>query len=157
MRPKLIAILFATVLAQTGAGNALDLKETIAIDAAPGAVWKLASDFCGIAGWHPAYRSCTLSEITGKKRRMLVTTAGTRIVERLLTRDDEKMVYTYRLEFGPMPVKNFVSTFLITAAGGGAEAQWSAKFEASGVSEDAAKALVGELLRRGLGGLKSKF
>jgi uncharacterized protein YndB with AHSA1/START domain len=157
MPQKLNSLAFAALVAMTGPGLALDLQESIAIDASAEAVWKEASDFCGIARWHPAYRSCRLSEITGKKRRILTTTGGARIVERLLTRDDEKMSYTYRLDLGPMPLKNYVATVLVTNADGGALAKWSARFEASGVSEEAAKALVRDLLRRGLRGLKSKF
>ena len=157
MRLKTSATAFAALIAGAAAGHALELEETITLEAAPAAVWQRAGDFCAIAQWHPAYRSCKLSEVTGKLRRILITTGGARIVERLIARDDAQMFYTYKLDLGPLPVKNYVATFRILTEGGKTFVTWDAKFDASGVSEDRAKQIVRESFQRGLQGLKSKF
>lgn len=157
MRLRTSAIAFAAIMAGAAAGHALELEETIVLEAAPAAVWQRAGDFCALARWHPSYRSCSLSEVTGKLRRILTTTAGARIVERLISRDDAQMFYTYKLDRGPLPVKNYVATLRVFTEGGKTHVAWDAKFDASGVSEDRARAMVRELLQRGLQGLKSKF
>jgi Polyketide cyclase / dehydrase and lipid transport len=157
MRLRTSAVAFTALIAGGAAGHALELEETTAIEATPAAVWARASDFCAVAQWHPAYRSCKLSEVTGKLRRILFTTQGARIVERLIARDDAQMFYTYKLDLGPLPVKNYVASFRVFTEGGKTYVTWDAKFDASGVSENRARQIVHELFQRGLQGLKSKF
>ena len=54
------------------------------------------------------------------------------------------MEYTYTIEDGPLPVKNYKATLSVKPKDKGSLITWSAKFDAKGASDaDAAKAITG--------------
>ena len=156
MKPWIIGAAGALALAATPV-YALDVSKSQQTDAAPGAVWSAVGDFCGIADWHPAVAKCEASEEGGKTRRTLTLAGGGgTLVEELVSRDDDKMQYTYRIVDGPLPVQNYESTISVAPSGDGSTISWTGHFDAKGASDDKAEEVIGGIYDAGLKGIADK-
>ena len=91
----------------------------IDIDGSPEAVWALAGDFGGIAGWMPGMESC---RVEGENR--ILETMGMTITEQLVARDDAARSITYAIIDG-VPVESHRATVTVTAAGDGSHVTWA--------------------------------
>src|SRR5690349_5076152 len=79
-------------------------------------------------------------------------------VERLESRDEAAKVLSYSIVSGSLPLKDYLSTMQLSDAGSGrTRLDWSSKFEAAGVSDDEAKALVSRIYTGGIAALQAKF
>jgi len=90
----------------------------IDINGSPEAVWALAGDFGGIAGWMPGMESC---RVEGENR--ILETMGMTITEQLVTKDDAARAITYAIIDG-VPVESHRATVTVTAAGDGSHVTW---------------------------------
>jgi mxaD protein len=90
----------------------------IDINGSPEAVWALAGDFGGIAGWMPGMESC---RVEGENR--ILETMGMTITETLIARDDAARAITYAITDG-VPVESHQATITVTAAGDGSHVTW---------------------------------
>lgn len=100
--------------------------------------WAKIGDFCGVANYCPELK-CELSA-DGKTRRL--TTARGVSINQLESRDDSARTYSYTMISGPLPVANYHSTISVVPSAAGSVIAWSGKYEASGVSDFAAKELI---------------
>jgi hypothetical protein len=100
--------------------------------------WAKVGVFCGVANYCPELK-CELS--ADGKTRMLTTARGVSI-NQLESRDDTARTYSYTMISGPLPVANYHSTISVVPAGAGSVIVWSGKYDAKGVSDFAAKALI---------------
>jgi len=90
----------------------------IDINGTPDAVWALAGDFGGIAGWMPGMESCRLE---GDNR--ILDTMGMTITERLVSKDDAARAITYSIVDG-VPVESHEATVTVSASGDGSHVTW---------------------------------
>ncbi len=90
----------------------------IDINGSPEAVWALAGDFGGIAGWMPGMESC---RVEGDNR--ILETMGMTITEKLVAKDDAARSITYGIVDG-VPVESHEATVTVTASGDGSHVTW---------------------------------
>ena len=90
----------------------------IDIEGSPDAVWALAGDFGGIAGWMPGMESC---RVEGDNR--ILDTMGMTITETLPSKDDAARAITYAIVDG-VPVESHEATVTVTASGDGSHVTW---------------------------------
>lgn len=109
-------------------------------------VWSRIGDFHSVDSWHPVVASQTASE--DGRQRTLKTGDGAEIVESLIDRGDTS--YSYRIDESPLPVANYSATISAAPSDGGSVVTWDAEFDAAGVSEDEAVAIVSGMLGAGL-------
>ncbi len=135
---------------------ALDAEKSATVSANPEKAWEAVGDFCAIADWHPAVESCALSEAESAARRTLALAGGGTIVEELISRDDTNTTYTYKIVESPLPIANYESTISVAAVDGGARVTWVGTFDASGVSDEEAQAIIEGIYDAGLQGIVQK-
>ncbi len=121
---------------------ALDAKVERDLSTDAKTAWAAVGDFCGIEKWHPAVAKCTLSEKDGKTFRELTLGDGAKILERLESRNDGEMSYTYSIVESPLPVKNYMSTISVKPTGGKSKLSWVGKFDSNGASDEKALKII---------------
>ncbi|HML27862.1 MAG TPA: SRPBCC family protein [Hyphomicrobium sp.] len=149
--------------ADSASAATLSSRETIAIKADPKAVnedakvlWERFGNFCEIAEWHPAVRSCTEGKESGVVYRTLSLEDGGKIKEKLLGLGASG--YRYAIVESPLPVKNYEAEFVVTPDKDGVTIVWSASYAASdGKSDNDARSAVDSVLRAGIASIKSKL
>ena len=90
----------------------------IDINGSPDAVWAVAGDFGGIAGWMPGMDSC---RVDGENR--ILETMGMTITEKLVAKDDARRAITYSIVDG-VPIESHEATVTVTASGDGSHVTW---------------------------------
>ncbi|MBO0662635.1 SRPBCC family protein [Jiella sp. MQZ9-1] len=135
---------------------AAEVSKSIEIAATPAAVWQMIGSFCEIQNWHPAVKTCEPGSKDGKKIRTLTLPDGGKLVEEEVSRDDDKMRYTYKILEGPLPVDNYQSTISVSGSGDMATVDWSGRFDPKGASEEKASEVVEGIYEAGLNSLKDK-
>ncbi|QXX73377.1 SRPBCC family protein [Methylovirgula sp. HY1] len=115
------------------------------------AVWKKVGGFCGIANWHPAIAKCVLSK-DGKDRTLSLKGGGT-IIEHLVSRNNKKHTYTYKIVKSPLPVAHYISTIKVEPKGKGSEVIWSGKYMAKGATDAEAKKTIDGIYKSGVDSL----
>lgn len=137
------------VLATTaGAAAAIEVSETVTISGTPEEVWNRIGEFCAVADWHDAVETCTQSTEGAETVRSLDLVGGGTLVE--VRTDEGSTSYSYRIESGPLPVADYVSTLSATAADAGTELTWTGTFDAAGATDAEAEAAIRGIYRSGL-------
>jgi hypothetical protein len=128
-----------------------EVHKTQEFDIAPDELWSLVGDFHGIHKWIAGVQPSESLE-GGKKRKMTIGPGGA-LVEELLDEGDRS--YTYAIIEGPIPVKNYRSTFAVKEAPGGRSlVDWHGTFDAAeGSTDEAATQIVEMVYAGGLDGL----
>ena len=154
------------------------LKESIAIDAPPQAVWDVIKDF-GDMSWHPNVEKTTVEGGNEKGAvRVLTLKDGGTITEELKKYNAKKMSYAYKItdmstvktiEYSGkeepikvLPVTNYSATITVKGKGDGSEVIWKAAYyrgymnnnPPEELNEDAANSAVKTVLQAGLENLK---
>jgi mxaD protein len=93
-------------------------KAEIDIDGSADAVWKVAGDFGGVAGWMPGMDSC---RVEGDRR--ILETMGMTITEQLINKDDAARTLTYGIVDG-VPIESHEATITVTSVGDGSHVTW---------------------------------
>ena len=143
------ALALAALAATSAPALAIDVSEKMDSAQAPAAVWAKIGDFCGIAKWHPAVKGCTPSTKDGASFRLLDLGGGASVLEKLVSRDDAKMTYTYQIVEGVLPVQNYTSTLSVAANGAGSTILWTGKFDAKGAPDAKAAELISGIYKAG--------
>jgi Polyketide cyclase / dehydrase and lipid transport len=125
------------LVCSTTAAFALEAKVSTNTSTSAAKDWAVVGDFCGIASWHPAVTKCVSSTKDGHQVRFLSLKGGGTIEEELVSRDDKKMKYTYKILKSPLPVEHYKSTIRVKPKGTGATIEWSGHFTAKKGSTDA--------------------
>ena len=151
-----VAIAAGLIMAASPA-FALDVSKSVTTKAKPAAAWQTIGDFCAIADWHPAVEKCEESDANGTKRRTLTLAGGGgTLVEELVSRDDDKMAYTYKIVDGPLPVQNYQSTISVSPNGDGSTISWTGQFDAKGASDADAEKVIAGIYDAGLNSIAEK-
>lgn len=151
-------ILFAAAFSVAGFAPALALEVTKSAEVAapPEAVWKTIGEFCGIADWHPAVEKCELGDKGGKKTRTLSLKGGGSIFEELVSRDETKHDYTYKILESPLPVSDYKSTIGVAKDGKGSKVTWTGSFKAKGAPDEKATEVIGGIYEAGVKAIAEK-
>ena len=152
-------IVLATGLAASSPAWAISIDKDIDTDVPAAKVWATVGDFCGIGSWHPAIEKCVERKKNGVAVRTLTLAGGGgTLVEELVSRDDKKMTYTYKIVDGPLPVANYQSTLTVEADADGKETEvsWTGTFDAKGASDAEAEKVITGIYESGLKALVEK-
>lgn len=113
------------------------------IDAPVEEVWAYARDFNGHGEWHPLIKHSEVeegrpSDQVGCVRSFTVADGG-HLRERLLSFSDLDRCFTYNILVSPMPIENYVATFVVKpiTEGNGTFVEWYATYEVG--PQDAAR------------------
>jgi len=106
------------------------------IDAAADVVWPVISDFGGIDRFMPGLEKVEVQGQGVGAIRTVSTAGGGRIQERLESFDPKARSFSYSLLPGAVPVQNYRATVKVAESGPGkSRVQWSARFDAPGMTE----------------------
>lgn len=138
----------------------LDVRESVAIAAAPNVVWKAVKDFDNF-GWHPAIASTQLTAGRNNEAqavRTLILKDGARITEQLRKHDDAQMVQRYAILDSPLPVTDYAASIEVRAdEGGGSIVTWQSRFRRKAdpsTNDETVRGMIGGILASGLANLK---
>lgn len=163
------ALALAPVAALAHGPSRQKVVEKIEINAPPATVWSVVGNF-GDINWLPGVAK---TEATGDKtpeqtKRKLTLSNGGVIDESLTKYDDAGMSLAYRIDHvdvKDLPVNNYSSTMIVTAADGGKSiVEWKGAFYRGfmnndpppELSDEAALRAVTDLYKKGLAALKEK-
>ena len=157
---KFATILAPMILVLSGCGgadtpNTLEVNKSLQIDSSLQSVWDYAGDFCAISVWHPAVESCEISEEGDDSYRILTLGDGAQLKER---NDGETATgYSYTIVEGPLPVKDYSSTFMAEGDATSATINWSSTFMAEGATDDEAVGFITGIYDGGLSTIAEHF
>ena len=156
---KFAIILAPMILILSGCGaeapSTLDVNKSMQINAGIDDVWSYAGDFCAISVWHPAVETCEITEEDGTTYRMLTLGDGAQIKER---HDGETATgYSYTIIEGPLPVKDYSSTFEAEGDAESTTINWSSTFMAEGATDDEAVGVITGIYDGGLSTIAENF
>ena len=120
-------------------------------------VWNVVRGFNALPDWHPAVAGSELSEDGGVTTRTLSLVGGGSIVERLDSADEKDRSYSYTILSGPLPVADYNGTIRVLDKGNGCAVEWSSEFNAAGVPEGDAVAVIRGIYEAGFESLKKMF
>ena len=152
-------ILTSMILIISGCGTeeptSLEVSKSMTINAGLDDVWGYAGDFCAIATWHPAVETCEIAEEDAVTYRMLTLGDGAQLKER----HDGDMAngYSYTIIEGPLPVKNYSSTFQAEGDAESTTINWSSTFLAEGATDDEAVEVINGVYDGGLSTIADNF
>jgi hypothetical protein len=119
-------------------------------------VWALTGGFLSLNDWLPFIKQSESQE--GGRVRHLTTDDGAEITERLQTYDNAARTYSYSIDKGPFPIKDYLATLTIKEDGAdGALVEWSGTFTPDGVSDAEVETLFKGIYDGGLEALKGNF
>ncbi len=119
-------------------------------------VWALTGGFHSLHEWLPFIKSSEAKE--GGRVRHLTTDDGAEITERLQTYDNSARTYSYSIDKGPFPIKDYLATFKVKEDGDkGAWVEWSGVFTADGVTDADVEELFKGIYVGGLEALQANF
>jgi hypothetical protein len=119
-------------------------------------VWALTGGFLSLHDWLPFIKQSESQE--GGRVRHLTTDDGAEITERLQTYDNAARTYSYSIDKGPFPIKDYLATLTIKEDGAdGALVEWSGIFTPDGVSDAQVETLFKGIYDGGLEALKANF
>jgi hypothetical protein len=105
-----------------------------AIPAPPEKVWEVLKTFR--LDYFPGYAHTVTGAGAGAERTFRLPDGE--MTERIATFDESAMTLAYEIVQGPWPVRDYLATVRVEAAGEGAEVFWSADFEPEGAPEEKA-------------------
>ena len=159
---KISTVLASMVLVISGCGgggveapSTLEVKKSIQINASLDAVWAYAGDFCAISVWHPAVENCEIVEENGATYRMLTLGDGAELKER--HDGDTENGYSYTIVEGPLPFKDYSSTFQAEGDATSATINWSSTFMAAGAPDEEVIGIVTSIYEGGLSSIADNF
>ncbi len=142
------------------------IDETIAIAAAPDAVWKKLADFGAISTWHPDISASQADKGNAVGSVRGLTFKGGKITESLDEYDAANRSYSYRMDqenVDALPVSSYSATIAVKPVGQGSEVSWSGRFyrgdtnnePPENLNDEAAIKAMDAFFKHGLAGLKN--
>ncbi len=130
------------------------VADSVDLSAAPEQVWALIGEFGGM--WRPLIAKIGLTGEGVGQLRTIETIDGKQIIERLEAIDNSQRSYRYSMISG-IPAADYTATLDVKPKGAGSSVEWRVEYLANGQPNLAVKTVVSELLKTGLGSLKSRF
>jgi len=132
----------------------VSVKVSERIEASADQVWDLFRDFGGIQRFSAGIEKV---EVTGSgigAVRTLTVPGGVTLQERLEAFDDRGRKLQYAIVGGPIPVSSYLATIEVKDEGKACRIDWSSHFEAKGISDDQARAMIEGVYKGGIAGVK---
>jgi mxaD protein len=98
----------------------LKVTETVEIRAPADRVWAVVKDFDSLHKWHPAFAGDKIVKGANNKPgavRSLTIKDGPTFTEELLSFDEARHTYKYRIIESPLPLRDYVSSITLTESG----------------------------------------
>jgi len=155
---KITTITLAAAMLGTLSTSALAIEamKTTTINAPVATVWKKIGGWCAIKDWHPAVADCKEMRDGDALRRVLTLGDGAEIKELLVGENENS--YTYTIESGPLPVKNYKSTLSVTAQGDDkTKVTWIGRFNGEGKTDEEAAEIMSGVYAGGLEALAKEM
>ena len=156
---KISIILASMALIMAGCGGeaptSLKVEKSMQINAGLDDVWAYAGDFCAISVWHPAVENCEIVDEDGTTYRMLTLGDGAQLKER--HDGDTENGYSYTIVEGPLPVKDYSSTFQAEGDAMSTTINWTSTFMADGVPDEDAVGVITGIYDGGLSTIAGNF
>jgi hypothetical protein len=130
------------------------VTDRVDLNAAPDRVWALIGQF-GIT-WHPLIANIKLVGTGIGQLRVIETTDGKQIIERLEAIDNSSRFYRYSNVSG-IPATDYTGMLSVKPNGAGSSVEWRAQFLASGQGTIIVNSIVSTLFKTGLDSLKQRF
>src|SRR5688572_24276390 len=111
----------------------VELRNTIAIDASPEAVWEVLGDLGATSEWLPGIVAARMEGST----RICTTADGFDIREEISDHEPEQRSFRYQHLQVPMPVENSRGSFAVEPDNGGALVVLESSFEAVDSAQEA--------------------
>ena len=123
------------------------------------ALWKQFGDWCAIAEWHPAVKSCVESKDGDTPYRTLTLEDGGKIKEKLVGQSD--VSYRYEIIESPLPVKNYQAQFSIVPDDDDLDEVnivWAATYDAADGKDDRdARETIDGIFKAGIESIEAKL
>ncbi len=110
----------------------------VQISVTPEDAWRVIGDPCAVPRWYPTYVSC---ELKGDVRRLRRADGG-ELVERMLTRDEAGMSYSYSVISGA-PLRSHWASFTVVPDPNGCRLIWETRAQHEDPSIDMRERLAG--------------
>jgi hypothetical protein len=132
------------------------------IDGSAEAVWKVAGEFGGIAGWHPAITTSDFEPgkagDTAGSIRVCALENGANLREEQVARSDAERYYSYNFLEAPIPVENYLGNIRVFEEGTGrARVEWTSTFDCAAEAETEMVDMFAGIYQAGLDALKGRF
>jgi hypothetical protein len=144
----------------------LSVIESVEINAKPDLVWSTIRDFDALPSWHPAVAKSRIvngqNNQSGAARELSIKDGPT-LTDELITLNDERKYFIYRLVESPLPLTDYLSSVTVRPKGAGSEVIWTVTFKrknaasnpAANESDAGAADLLAGVYRAGLDNLKT--
>jgi hypothetical protein len=130
------------------------VTENINLDAPPDRVWELLGQFGG--DWHPLIANIKLIGTGIGELRVIETTDGKTIIERLDAIDTSSRSYRYTNISG-IPALDYTGALEVKPSGTGSSVEWRAQYLPNGQGDLVVRTIVSTLFKTGLESLKRRF
>ena len=148
------------VAASSFAAGSISVSREATVERPPATVWKLVGSFDALDVWLPPVRASSFTgdaTLPGAIRKLDLGNDAS-VTEKLLSYSARDHRYSYAFLASPLPVKNYVATIELSAAGPGkTRVKWSSTFDADGAPDDKAKEAILGIYDAGLGKLAAIF
>ena len=132
----------------------LSVKVSERIDATADQVWDLFRDFGGIQRFSAGFEKVEVSGSGIGAVRTISLPGGLSLQERLEAFDDAGRHLQYAIVAGPIPVSNYLATLEVKDEGKGCRVDWSSQFDAKGIGDDPARAMIEGVYKAGIAGVR---
>ena len=156
----LIACAQAAAAANLSSSAKLEVKiDPSKIDEDSKTLWDRFGEWCAIAEWHPAVRSCSEGKEGDAVYRTLSLQDGGKIKEKFIA--GGPLSYRYAIVESPLPVKNYEAEFGIKPDADDkdeVDIVWSSTYDAAdGKEEKDARATIDGIFKDGIASIKTKL
>ncbi len=101
-------------------------------------VWELIGRFDAIQKWAPGIKAATAQGLTPGSLRTVTLSDGTVLTEKLISKADDPLAYTYSIENGGLGLASHISTLMAMDHGDGScTVSWVCTYEAKNKAENA--------------------
>ncbi len=157
IRLHALAALALLSIVPTVVAGSINVVKSIEVPADAAKTWATVGDFGGAHDWHPAVESTKITKGSGNRKgdvRVLTLKGGGDITETLTAYSAKNHSMSYRIDEGPLPVKNYKATLSIKSGhrAGMSRILWRASFDAKeGTKDDDARKMIEDIFDAGLG------
>ncbi len=120
-------------------------------------VWAVVGDFNAMPSYVEAVQNSYVEGFGIGSVRELTLADGSILREKLENHSSDTMTYEYSIVDGPLPIRKYYSSVIVTETESGCEVTWEGTFSPDGVSDDEASEIVSGVYSLGLAGLKKMF
>ncbi|GAB2191034.1 SRPBCC family protein [Sessilibacter sp. MAH2] len=146
---KIRSVLAAAALSMASsvyAGEWVEVKKSVVLDAKPSAVWALVGSFNAVERWHPGVKE---SRQLGNVRSLFLGDGGV-IVDQLVETNEAEHQYKYIVISAPLPLTDYEGVVEVKPQGNKSEFIWRSRFHANGVTDAEAQNIVSGIYQAGL-------